>query len=100
MRIMSSGSIITTFHLVSDGLYAAETVLNVMPILYAKNIRQNLLFWQNKNGSRSSSYGFSAKHPMCVCVSHLCLYSDCIRLLLYKLALFLQDEVSIIAGSS
>ena len=33
-------------------------------------------------------------------LSHLCLRSGCITLLLSKLALFLQDEVSIIAGSS
>ena len=80
--------------------YAAETVLNVMPILYAKNLRHILLFWQNKTPVEAVHLAFEAKHLMHVCVSHLCLYSGCIRVLLYKLVLFLQDEVSIIAGSS
>ena len=57
--------------------YAAETVLNAMPILYAKNPRHILLFWQNKTPVEVVHLAFEAKHPMHVCVSDLCLYCGC-----------------------
>ena len=48
-------------------VYAAETVLNVMPILYARNISHNLLFGKTKTPVEALRMTFSAKHLMCVC---------------------------------
>ena len=45
--------------------YAAETVLNVMPILYANNIRHNLLFGKKKRPEEALRRAFSATHLMC-----------------------------------